>query len=279
MPFPFPGRFASGLALAAVCCAWLLSTCQAAAADSLDDCATPELELYLALAKAAETAYDDSRPGLESTPSGCVALIGETGGGDLVIAFRGSMLGDRDPKHRFSGLGGANIRRNYRDWLATNLKQAAGFLPRQYVEAAALAEKHVRAHPADRRVFVVGHSKGGGAAAYAFVAAVLSPKVSDEQAARLRCVTFNAAVVAEQNWRRLRRGLDRGGGAARREPAAGSIVALCMRDDPVSRIAASRERPYARRIVIAPTAPLSASEQHGIGVVIDELEKARGRRK
>lgn len=253
---------------------WFGSAGPAAGADGLAQCELPELRLYLALAQASETAYDDSQPGLENTPSGCVALVREDNDGNLVIAFRGSLLGDRNPKHRFSNLGGANIRRNYRDWAATNLKQVTGFLPRQYVEAAALVEERVRSHPADKLVFVTGHSKGGGAAAYAFVAASLSPEVSRKQAARMRCVTFNAAVVREQNWRRLHRRLEEGVDISRKEPPAGSILSLCMRDDPVSKIAASEERPYVRRIVITPTTERTATEQHGIGVVIAELARA-----
>ena len=68
-------------------------------------------------------------------------------------------------------------------------------------------------------------SKGGGAATYAFVAVALSAKASREQAERMRCVTFNAAVVKERNWRRLFRRLDPDADPSRKEPAAGSIAA------------------------------------------------------
>lgn len=276
MPIPLlsRNRVLPNILLMIVWCAWLASASLATGADGLAQCELPELRLYLALARASEAAYGDSQPGLESTPSGCVALIREDDDGNLVIAFRGSLLGDRNPKHRFSNLGGANIRRSYRDWAATNLKQVTGFLPRQYVEAASLVEEHARRHPADKLVYVTGHSKGGGAAAYAFVAACLSPKVSRKQAARLRCVTFNAAVVREQNWRRLHRRLEVDADLSRKEPPAGSILSLCMRDDPVSKIAASEERPYVRRIVMTPTMERTPTEQHGIGVVTDELTRA-----
>lgn len=245
-----------------------LSSLAFSADRSLNDCTLAELQQYRMLAKASALVYDDSPPDLESTPSGCVALVREESRGNLVIAFRGSMLGDRNPKHRFSNLGGAIVRRNYRDWVATNLKQTAGFLPRQYVEAAALVEKHVRAHPVDKLVFVTGHSKGGGAAAYAYVAAYLSSELSPEQLRRIRCVTFNAAVVREQNWRRLfrRSGSDNDG------PAPNSIQSLVMQDDPVSKIMAGEEREYVERILISPTSNLAPSEQHGIQVIITEIE-------
>lgn len=252
----------------------LAAAVPAADAESLEKCEQEEVRLYLALAEASEAAYNDSQPGLESTPSGCVALIREDEDGNLVVAFRGSLLGDRVPKRRFSNFGGANIRRGYRDWVATNLKQTAGFLPRQYTEAALLLEKHVRAHPVDKLVFVTGHSKGGGAAAYAFVAAALSANLSGEQRGRVRCVTFNAAVIREKNWRRLFRGLGRDAAASVKEPAPGSITSLVMAEDPVSRIGAAEERKYVARIRITPATALAPGEQHAMGGVIAALEKA-----
>lgn len=271
MSFLYHRRAAFFLLLAIV---WYVCPASSSAVgeDGLAGCKTGELRLYLALAEACEDAYDDSQSGLESTPSGCVALVRTDHVGNLIIAFRGSMLGDRNPKHRFSSFGGANIRRNYRDWVATNLKQTAGFLPRQYVEAAELVEEHILEHPVDKLVFITGHSKGGGAATYAFVGANLSSAVSREQAERMRCVTFNAAVVREQNWRRLYRRPGRESDAPQREPLRNSIRALCMRDDPVSKIAMSEERAYVRRMIITPTSDLTANEQHGIRVIIDELE-------
>lgn len=254
------------------CHIWPLSHTLAGDIRSLDSFQPTDLRLFLSLAKTSKTAYDDSQAGLKITPSGCVALVQEDQDGNLIIAFRGSMLGDRNPRHRFSNLGGANIRRNYRDWVATNLKQATGFLPRQYVEAAALVEEQVLKHPVDKRVFITGHSKGGGAATYAFVAVNLSSKVSKRQRGRVHCVTFNAAVVREQNWRRLYRRLDDKTDVSRKTVPALSILALCMRDDPVSKIAASEERPYVKRIYITPTIPRTPTEQHGIDVIIDELE-------
>lgn len=237
------------------------------------DGAQDELALYLDLAKACRDAYDDNVPGLSQTPTGCVALIREYGGRDLIVAFRGSMIADRNPKHPFSSFGGANIKRGYRDWVATNLKQTTGFLPRQYIEAGELVAdvmlREAGRLPPGGRVYVTGHSKGGGAAAYAFVAAMIDPDLTPEQTERLRCVTFNAAVVRERNWRRLFRLQRRE--ASDVEPAAGSIVSLCMRDDPVSKLAAGEERRYVRRIVIEPTRDLSPGEQHGIAAVIDEL--------
>lgn len=268
--FPFTRFF---IHLAAAVCALVAWPVFAVGANSLDDCDQADLKLYFSLAVMAEQAYDESQSGLEQTPSGCVALIRKDADGNLVIAFRGSMLGDRKPKHRFSNLGGANIRRNYRDWVATNLKQATGFLPRQYVEAASLVEGHVRNHPTDKQVYITGHSKGGGAAAYAYVAVRLSPTLSTDQVRRMRCITFNAAVVKERNWRRLFRRLSPNADIAEREPAAGSIEAVVMAEDPVSRIGASEERQYVKRISITPAADLTPNEQHGIHVVLNEIRR------
>ncbi|MCC8190514.1 MAG: hypothetical protein LIP77_07760, partial [Planctomycetes bacterium] len=105
--------------------AW--SVLPAAAADP-----SASVRLYLELAEASRAAYDDG-PDVVVTPAGCAARITTRADGALVIAFRGSMLGDRSGRGRFSTFGGATMRRNYRDWAATNLKQTAGFLPRQYL--------------------------------------------------------------------------------------------------------------------------------------------------
>lgn len=242
-------------------------------ADSIDRYGPADMEAFLALAYASEMAYDDSQPGLETTPSGCTALVRKDADGNVVIAFRGSMHRDRKPRRPFSNLGGANIRRAYRDWVATNLKQTAGFLPRQYVEAAALVEELVRETPVDKRISITGHSKGGGAATYAYIAASVSPDVAPEQARRMHCATFNAAVVKEMNWHRLFRRLRGDPVAAERELASDSVFALVMEDDPVSKIAAGEERRYVKRVVIAPTRDLSSGQQHAIRVIIEELEK------
>lgn len=280
---PTPARrpySATGIARIAVLTLAILLIAPALASPALgtetaDACSLTELALYLALAHASEQAYDDSQPGLESTPSGCVALVRDDADGNLIIAFRGSMLGDRNPRHRFSNLGGANVRRTYRDWVATNLKQTTGFLPRQYVEAASLVEKHALAHPADKLIYITGHSKGGGAATYAYVAASVASATSRRQAGRLRCITFNAAVVKEQNWRRLFRRLGQDAAITVKEPAAASVTALIMSDDPVSQIAASEERGYVTRITIAPSTDLPPLEQHAIRTIIAELEKLK----
>ncbi len=244
----------------------------ALAADSIDDCSRAELALYHHLARLSELAYDDAQPGLETTPSGCVALVREEADGAVVIAFRGSMLGDRTPSHPFSNLGGAVIRRNYRDWVATNLKQTAGFLPRQYTEAAALVKRHLLAGDSATPVYITGHSKGGGAATYAYVSVRLDADVPPEQAARLRCITFNAAVVREQNWRRLEREHRRTPDPASRRPADGAITAIVMADDPVSKIAASEERTWVGRVVVDSSIERSAAEQHAVRAIIEELE-------
>lgn len=245
----------------------------ARATDDLGSARPGELNLFLALARACEQAYDDSPDGLIVTPSGCAIRTQVDGYSNLIIAFRGSMLGDRNPKHPFSSFGGANMRRNYRDWAATNLKQAFGFLPRQYTDAIPVVEQLILEHPVDKYVFVTGHSKGGGAATYTSVAVRFSEKLTTEHLRRVRTVTFNASVVREQNWRRLFRRLESDVDSAEREPPAGSILALRMQDDPVSKITAAEERQYVRRINITPSTDITPNEQHGIQVIIDELER------
>ncbi len=243
-------------------------------AEGLRDFSPAQLQAYRDLAVACEQAYADDQPGLVTTPAGCVALVREDVRGNLVIAFRGSMLGDRNPQHPFSNLGGKNMRRNYRDWVATNLKQTTGFLPRQYVEAAEVVAERLRSHPPDKYVLITGHSKGGGAATYAAVAARIAPEVSPEQADRMRVVTFNAAVVREQNWRRLFRRREERKGEAPVDTPPNSILAFTMADDPVSKIGQDEERNYVRRVVIEPTGELTPMEQHAISAVIGEFEAA-----
>lgn len=247
---------------------------RAPGAEGLGDFSPAQLRAYWDLAVACEQAYDDGQPDLVVTPAGCAALMREDERGNLVVAFRGSMLGDRNPKHPFSNLGGRNVRRNYRDWVATNLKQTTGFLPRQYVEAAELVAECLRTHPVDKYVLVTGHSKGGGAATYAAVAARLADGVLAEQAERMRVVTFNAAVVREQNWRRLFRRVEERTDEASIDTPERSILAFVMADDPVSKIGRDEERRYVRRVVIEPPGELAPMEQHAIRAVIDAFETA-----
>lgn len=257
----------------AVLAAALLVILLSCAAPAAETPAPVDWRRCLALAEAAGASYDETSPDALTTPSGCAALVREDSEGNLVIAFRGSMLTDRTRKGPFSTFGGATMRRNYRDWAATNLKQATGFLPRQYEEAAALVERFVLAHPADKRVYVTGHSKGGGVAAYAAVAACLSEKVDAERARRVRAVTFNAAVVRERNWRRLfrRHARQRVDDVLGRLADSRAICALTMRDDPISKIAAGERASFEYTVVIVPTAELSPMEQHGIDAIIAEI--------
>ncbi|MCC8189496.1 MAG: hypothetical protein LIP77_02500, partial [Planctomycetes bacterium] len=168
---------------------------------------------------------------------------------------------------------GATMRRNYRDWAATNLKQPAGFLTRQYLEAADLVVERVTSHPADQPIFITGHSKGGGAAAYAAAAACLAEGVSPDRARRLRVVTFNAAVVQPSNWQRLyRRHRLANREAENRIAGVLTITAVTLRDDPVSKIRGA-ERPAFEQVVQLQPVPdsLSSLEQHGIEAVIAAL--------
>lgn len=266
-----PSRFFSAMATAAL----IVIFCPrvAMAAEAPHSASPADLRRYLFLAEAAKASYDETSPDVQTTPSGCAALVREDSEGDLIIAFRGSMLTDRSRKGPFSTFGGATMRRNYRDWAATNIKQAAGFLPRQYNEAAAMVERLAQAHPVDKRVYVTGHSKGGGVAAYAAVAACLSEKVDAEHSRRLRVVTFNAAVVRKRNWRRLfrRYAKQQVEDVLRHLAESRMICAVTMRDDPVSRFAADERAPFEHTVVITPTNESASFEQHGIDAIIVEL--------
>lgn len=230
-----------------------------------------EARLFLHLARMSRESYEDS-PGIVTTPAGCVALVREYADGNLVVAFRGSMMGDRDPDRKpFSNLGGKIMRRNYRDWVATNLKQVTGFLPRQYVEAAELLLEQIRLHPEAKHVYVTGHSKGGGAAEYAAVNAWLSR--DDGDLPPVTTVTFNAAVVRERNWRRLYRTHSEESVRNLRGGDAPSVTAVFVRGDPVSDIARDERPSFSRTVELVPTEDLSAGERHGIDSVIQALER------
>ena len=233
-----------------------------------------EIRLFLNLARMAKASYDDSSD-IVTTPAGCVALVREYGNGVLVVAFRGSMLGDRDPDRKpFSNLGGKVMRRNYRDWVATNLKQVTGFLPRQYIEAAELLLEQIRLHPDATRVYVTGHSKGGGAAEYAAINAWLSrdrPGLPP-----ITTVTFNAAVVRERNWRRLYRTHSDESVNSLRGGDAPSVTAVFIQGDPVSDLARDERPSFSRTVELVPSGEMSAGERHGIDAVIRELERLAG---
>lgn len=249
---------------------WALLLCSAGAAAQYD---RGDLDYYLFLAKASQLAYEDAPDGLVETESGCVALLLQNGGGDVAVAFRGSVVGDRQKRHPFSSLGGRAVRQTYRDWAATNLKQVTGFLPRQYLEAAEIVAKQAAALPVDKRLYVTGHSKGGGAAEFAVVAAHLNPDLSSAQKERIHCVTFNAAVVAAMNWKRLQRQYPRSDMEAVRRLLAepGKLVAVSMAGDLVSRIGAGEDPAFGTRLLIPPHEEMSALAQHDIATVVFEI--------
>lgn len=251
--------------------AWAFLLCAAYAAAAGYD--RGDLEYYLFLAEASQLAYEDAPDGLVETPSGCVALLLQNGDGDVAVAFRGSVVGDRQKRHPFSSLGGRAVRQTYRDWAATNLKQATGFLPRQYLEAAELVAKQAAELSVDKRLYVTGHSKGGGAAEFAAVAAHLNPDLSAAQKKRIHCVTFNAAVVAATNWKRLQRQYPRSDMEAVRrllgEP--GKLVAVSVAGDPVSRFGADEQPAFGTRLAIPPHEDMPALQRHDIATVISEI--------
>ncbi len=236
-----------------------------------------EWDFFLRAAHAAQRAYDDEPAGLEQTPAGCIARVSTDAAGTLTIAFRGSLLTDRTKKGRFSTFGGATWRRNYRDWAATNLKQTAGFLPRQYLEAAELVRDIMLAQPAGTNLILTGHSKGGGAALYAAASVCIEPEVR-AHIGSLRVITFNGAVIHPRNWRRLYRlhaiEPDAAHNAIQQNAHYYSLV---MRDDPVSKIGGEERADFENVIVLAPAPDdVPALQQHGIDAVIDALHRQIG---
>ncbi len=234
-------------------------------------------DAFFQAAHAAQRAYDDEPAGLEQTPAGCIARVSSDLTGTVTIAFRGSLLTDRSKKGRFSTFGGATWRRNYRDWAATNLKQTAGFLPRQYLEAADLVRDIMLAQPAGTNLILTGHSKGGGAALYAAASVCIEPEVR-ARIGSLRVITFNAAIIHPRNWRRLYRlhaiEPDAAEQAIRQNAQYYSLV---MRDDPVSKIGGDERADFENVIVLAPAPDdLPALQQHGIEAIIDALRKQIG---
>ncbi|MCD8139103.1 MAG: hypothetical protein LUE17_04880 [Planctomycetaceae bacterium] len=238
------------------------------------DCSDAELEYFLSLAEESRLSYLDDQEGVTMMTNGLAALVTEHGDGDVVIAFQGSVIGDRQKRHPFSSLGGAAIRQTYRDWVTTNLKGATGFLPRQYTEAAEFVARQAADLPATTTIHLTGHSKGGAAAEYALVAALINPDLTAEQKARINCTTFNGAVVQANTWERLFRRHRRADAGAMREALLqpGRMTAVVMEDDPVSGLGAGETPRHGRRVVVPAAGGQGALAQHGIETVILELE-------
>ncbi len=244
------------------------------AVRNASECSDAELEYFLFLAEESRLSYLDDQKGVTMMTNGLAALVTEPGADDLVIAFRGSVIGDRQKRHPLSSLGGAAIRQTYRDWVTTNLKGATGFLPRQYTEAAEFVLRYAKELPTTTTIHLTGHSKGGAAAEYALVAALINPDLTDEQKARITCTTFNGAVVQSNTWERLFRRHRRADAGAVREALlhAGRMTAVVMEDDPVSGLGAGDTPRHGRRVVVPATGGQGALAQHGIETVIVELK-------
>ncbi|MCD8351729.1 MAG: hypothetical protein LUC93_14065 [Planctomycetaceae bacterium] len=236
-------------------------------------CSDAELEYFLFLAEESRLSYLDDQEGVTMMTNGLAALVTHHGEDDVVIAFRGSIIGDRQKRHPFSSLGGAAIRQTYRDWVTTNLKGATGFLPRQYTEAAEFVARQATDLPVTTTIHLTGHSKGGAAAEYALVAALINPDLTAEQKDRINCTTFNGAVVQAGTWERLFRRHRRADAGAMREALLhpGRMTAVVMEDDPVSGLGAGETPRHGRRVVVPATGGQGALAQHGIETVITEL--------
>ena len=118
-------------------------------------------------------SYDESTGFLEVTDGSGFAARLSRRGGERVVAFRGSNAPGED-EHWMQ------------DWEA-DAKQGGGATPTQYVDGADVLARVRRAFPGDR-ITTVGHSLGGGIAAYAMI---VSEKLENVQ-----CATFNAAGIS-----------------------------------------------------------------------------------
>ncbi len=83
--------------------------------------------------------------------------------------------------------------------LHANVKQFMGSVPKRYEEGVNIVAHYFERVPADKRITIVGHSKGGGEAFYASAAASLFAS-STEKVAGLKTVVFNPAVINDANW-------------------------------------------------------------------------------
>lgn len=261
--------------LCAVLFAAFPSSAREAGPLNINDCSPDLIRLYISLAYYSKMAYDIPESGQMVTPSGCVATVVQDYGNNLIIAFRGSVMPpmkDRNDPH--PALADLLRLRSFQDWIETNLPQSSGELPRQYVEAANLAIDQIMRHPNVNRIYITGHSKGGGEAEFAITAASLSSAIPDHVKAKMMAVTFNAAVVRAKNWRRLLESCDEPQLERYFMGIVPRIDALSLYDDPVSRVDSvdRRKPPYVNWVVIDPTEDLWAHQQHGIALMITELE-------
>lgn len=245
-------------------------------AVNINDCPPELVQLYLYLAHAAKAVYDEPEETHIATEGGCVARVRVDEAGNLVVAFRGSVMPPDSDDHNLDPILRELARlRSRQDWLQTNIRQAFGLMPRQYIEAMDVLIDVLRRHQNANRIYITGHSKGGGEAEFATVAAWLSPDVPDHVKTRMTTVTFNGAVVNELNWRRLYELFHPMTVDAYLRGRVPRLDAVIMRDDIVPKIDSSERHPYpfVGLVVIDPTWDIWIPQQHSIRTVIAELER------
>lgn len=247
------------------------------------NCVPKELaELYLYLAKYSSLTYQVPEEELIVAKYGCAVLVRMDADNNLIIAFRGSVSPfiNRATIQAQYLVDLLRLRR-YQDWFQTNVLQSLGFLPAQYMEAAELIVEILQEYPNASRIYITGHSKGGGVAEAAATVAWLSPHVPDELKKRIMAVTFNAAVIHAHNWKKFKKYY------SKEDPVryeaylhgdAPRVDAVIMRDDVVPKIRwrDRRLKPFVNLVVISPTERMRTAHQHSIAVVIAELEKRLG---
>ncbi len=246
--------------------------------ETLDSCPEWERRYFLSLAQFAQAAYVDNQPGLEKTASGCSALVASDSEGNMTIAFRSAPRAKELQPIAPSSSAAKNLRRlkqAYKNWANSNIKHAAGVDSKLYNEATALVLKHLRRLPAERRLFVTGHSTGGGLAEYAVVAIHAKQDVSTQLKARLFCITFNPVIVRSLNWEKLFRARPGVADELRQTMIRpGKLVAVTLSTDPFSYIAAGDRGFFGRNVVIEPQGAVAIDQEHAIETVINELSRS-----
>lgn len=243
---------------------------------SLDDCPPDLIRLYLSLAQYSSLAYKTPERELAVSPGGCVAMVLQDYENNLIIAFRGSVIPDEYARQNPDSPHGVVMRlRAIQDWLETNLTQFFGQMPVQYIEAADLAVQVILRHPNANRIFITGHSKGGGQAEFATAAAWLATDIPPQVKSRIMGVTFNAAVVREMNWQRLYDFADDPLVDHYLQGNTPRVDAVIMRDDIVPKMSSIERHPppFLNLVVIEPITDRWPADQHSLSVVIEELEK------
>lgn len=201
--------------------------------DLLSNYSAADIKRYLEYALLAEESYggDTARNSqILKTESGNHILITTDNNGDVVIAFKGTSLPSKgelatlgvisatefvakkmlplpvktlassvsipSPTAQYAG----NMQ-SVKD-MAANVQQYLGKIPKQYEEGVAVVSHIVANYPPEKKITVIGHSKGGGQALYASVAASMAVNSTDK-VSRVNTVVFNPAVINDMNWVKL----------------------------------------------------------------------------